>query len=61
MKLIDILTIYDENENLTVVDKNDDWLATYDGKNSIDEDLNEYEVIKIYPLSADTTVVMINR
>lgn len=61
MKVIDILSIYDENSNLTVVNSDDDWLATYDGKNSIDEKYNDCEVIKIYPLAMDTTVVMIRQ
>lgn len=59
MKLIDLLNVYDENDNLTVVNSDDDFLSCYDGKNSIDEKYNECEIIKIYSLSIDTTVAMI--
>lgn len=61
MKLIDFLEIYDENENLTVTDANDDFLDSYNGKDAINPKYNDCEIIKVYPLNFDTTVVMINR
>ena len=60
MKLIDILEIYSENDKLTVVDTLERVVSAYDGKNSIDEDLNDCEVIKIEPLNYDEVVVMID-
>ena len=60
MKLIDILEIYSENDRLTVVDTLERVVSTYDGKDSIDEDLNDCEVIKIEPLNYDEVVAMIN-
>ena len=60
MRLADTLEVYSENDNLSVVNRDDDLICTYDGKNSIPKKYNDYDVIKIYPLSCDTTVVMID-
>ena len=60
MRLADILEVYSENYNLSVVNRDDELICTYDGKNSISKKYNDYDVIKIYPLSCDTTVVMID-
>ena len=60
MRLADILEVYSENDNLSVVSRDDDLICSYDGKNSIPKKYNDYDVIKIYPLSCDTTVVMID-
>lgn len=60
MRLADIIKVYSENDNLSVVNRDDDLICTYDGKNSIPKKYNDYDVIKIYPLSCYTTVVMID-
>ena len=61
MKLIDFIEVYSENDKLTVIDTLERVVTNYDGKNSIDEEYNDYEVIKIEPLNYDETVVMIDR
>ena len=47
MKLIDLLCVVDENSNIVVVDTLDNELSIYDGKNSIDEMYNNYDIVSI--------------
>lgn len=47
MKLIDLLCVVDENSNIVVVDTLDNELSRYDGKNSIDEMYNNYDIVSI--------------
>jgi len=47
MKLIDLLAICNENVHMTVCDTDDNLLAVYDGKNSIDEKYNNCNVLGI--------------
>ena len=47
MKLIDLLSVTNENTNVVLFSLNNKVLDIYDGKNSIDNFYNDYEVIEI--------------
>lgn len=57
MILGDMLNRIDENTGVLVVDSVGHELAVYDGKNSIDESLNNYDVI--FPISTWDNKIMI--
>ena len=46
MKLIDLLSVTNENTNVVLFSLNNKVLDIYDGKNSIDNIYNDYEVIE---------------
>lgn len=48
MKLIDFLSMVDDNSNVVVVDILSAELSRYDGKDSIDEMYNDYDILNIY-------------
>lgn len=48
MKLIDFLSMVDDNSNVVVVDIFSAELCRYDGKDSIDEMYNDYDILNIY-------------
>ena len=50
MKLYELFDVVDENTNLYIT-WNGELIATYDGRNSIDERLNAWDVIGIEPLN----------
>lgn len=50
MKLYELFDVVDENTNLYIT-WNGELIATYDGRNSIDERLNVWDVIGIEPLN----------
>ena len=58
MKLIDLLSVTNENTNVVLFDLNNKVLDIYDGKNSIDDIYNEYEVIEINHTRNDLEVVI---
>ena len=47
MKLIDLISVADENLEMCIWDEYDNDLTSYDGKDSIDEKYNEWQVVKI--------------
>ena len=49
MKLIDLLSVWDENSDLAVEDTDGNLLGLYDGKNSIPKECNELNVVQIRP------------
>ena len=59
MKLIDLLCVVDDNCNVVVVDIFNAELCRYDGKNSIDEMYNNYDILNIYH-QADGIYVVID-
>jgi len=56
MKLIDLLSITDENKSINVYDLGGNKITFYDGKNSIKE---EYNNIKIHQVSVKNNVLEI--
>lgn len=52
IKLIDILNITCENENIQVRDFDENILSVYDGKSSIDTKYNDCEIIQISQIKA---------
>lgn len=50
MILKDMLNRIDDNTDVVVFDNNGKELCRYDGRDSIDESLNDYEII--FPISA---------
>ena len=50
MKLYELFDVVDENTNLYIT-WNGELIATYDGRNSIDERLSVWDVIGIEPLN----------
>ena len=58
MKLIDLLSVTNENTNVVLFDLNNKVLDIYDGKNSIDDIYNDYEVIEINHTRNDLEVVI---
>lgn len=58
MKLIDLLSVLNENNNVVLFDLNNKVLDIYDGKNSIDDIYNNYEVIEIKYTRSDLEVVI---
>ena len=58
MKLIDLLSITNENTNIVLFDLNNVVLDIYDGKNSINNIYNDYEVIEINHTRNDIEVAI---
>ena len=58
MKLIDLLSVTNENVNIVLFDLNNKVLDIYDGKNSIDNFYDDYEVIEINHTRNDLEVVI---
>ena len=58
MKLIDLLSITNENVNVVLFSSNNKVLDIYDGKNSIDNIYNDYEVIEINHTRNDLEIVI---
>ena len=58
MKLIDLLSVTNENVNVVLFSSNNKVLDVYDGKNSIDNIYNDYEVIEINHTRNDLEIVI---
>lgn len=58
MKLIDLLSVTNENTNVVLFSLNNKVLDIYDGKNSIDNIYNDYEVIEINHTRNDLEIVI---
>lgn len=59
MQLIEFIELFDENKTLIISDfASCEIIATYDGKNSIDEDLNS-EQIKHITLDENKAIIYI--
>lgn len=58
MKLIDLLSVLNENNNIVLFDLNNKVLDIYDGKNSIDNIYNDYEVIQMNHTKSDLEIVI---
>ena len=58
MKLVDLLSVTNENTNIILFDLNNKVLDVYDGKNSIDNIYNNYEVIEINHTRNDIEIVI---
>ena len=58
MKLIDLLSVTNENVNVVLFDLNNKVLDVYDGKNSIDNIYNDYDIIEINHTRNDLEIVI---
>ena len=58
MKLIDLLSITNENVNIVLFSSNNKVLDVYDGKNSIDNIYNDYDIIEINHTRNDLEIVI---
>lgn len=58
MRLIELLSVTNENTNIVLYDLNNKVLDIYDGKNSIDNIYNDYEVIEINHTRNDLEIVI---
>ena len=58
MKLIDLLSVTNENTNIVLFSLNNKVLGIYDGKNSIDNFYNDYEVIEINHTRNDLEIII---
>lgn len=58
MKLIDLLSVTNENVNVVLFDLNNKVLDIYDSKNSINDIYNDYEVIEINHTRNDIEIVI---
>ena len=58
MKLIDLLSVTNENTNVILFSLNNKVLDIYDGKNSIDNFYNDYEVIEINHTRNDLEIII---
>ena len=58
MKLIDLLSVTNENANIVLFSLNNKVLDIYDGKNSIDNFYNDYEVIEINHTRNDLEIII---
>ena len=58
MKLIDLLSVTNENVNVVLFDLNNKVLDFYDGKNSIDNIYNDYDVIEINHTRNDLEIII---
>lgn len=58
MKLIDLLSVTNENVNVVLFSLNNKVLDIYDGKNSIDNFYNDYEVIEINHTRNDLEIII---
>lgn len=59
MKLIDLLSVIDDAKNVSVFNRDCELLSTYDGKNSIDEELNGLPIYKV-TTSDDEFIVIVD-
>ena len=58
MKLLDLLSVTNENVNVVLFDLNNKVLDVYDGKNSIDNIYNDYDIIEINHTRNDLEIVI---
>ena len=58
MKLIDLLSVTNENTNVVLFSLNNKVLDIYDGENSIDNFYNDYEVIEINHTRNDLEIII---
>lgn len=58
MRLVELLSVTNENTNIVLYDLNNKVLDIYDGKNSIDNIYNDYEVIEINHTRNDLEIVI---
>ena len=58
MKLVDLLSVTNENVNVVLFSLNNKVLDIYDGKNSIDNIYNNYEVIEINHTRNDLEIII---
>ena len=58
MKLIDLLSVTNENVNVILFSLNNKVLGIYDGKNSIDNIYNNYDIIEINHTRNDLEIVI---
>ena len=58
MKLIDLLSVTNGNVNVVLFSLNNKVLDIYDGKNSIDNFYNDYEVIEINHTRNDLEIII---
>ena len=58
MKLIDLLSVTNENTNIVLFSLNNKVLDIYDGKNSVDNFYNDYEVIEINHTRNDLEIII---
>ena len=58
MKLIDLLSVTNENTNVVLFSLNNKVLDIYDGVNSIDNFYNDYEVIEINHTRNDLEIII---
>lgn len=59
MKLIDLLSVCDENFNVVVKDTAENLLAIYDGRDSIPEEYNKLNVVLIRPYTEKTITIIV--
>ena len=59
MKLVELLSVTNENTNVVLFSLNNKVLDIYDGKNSIDNIYNDYDVIEINHTRNDIEIVII--
>lgn len=57
MKLIDFLATASENKKCVIV-RNGEIIATYDGKNSIPEKLNNKEIKRVMEISTSIGIIL---
>ena len=58
MKLIDLLSVTNENTNVVLFSLNNKVLDIYDGENSIDNFYDDYEVIEINHTRNDLEIII---
>ena len=58
MRLVELLSVMNENDNIVLFDLNNKVIDIYDGKNSIDDIYNDYEVIDIKHTRNDIEVAI---
>ena len=58
MKLVDLLSVTNENVNIVLFSLNNKVLDIYDGKNSINDIYNDYEVIEINHTRNDLEIII---
>lgn len=59
MKLLDIIEVCDENKKTYVQDTDENYITSYDGKNSIDPIYNDCEVVKVEGWDDDILITII--
>ena len=57
--LLDFLQTIADNYNVVVVDTAENVVSVYDGKDSIDEKYNSYEVLRIDIIGKNTFQIMV--